>query len=394
MLLVGPRVAISSVSEFASGAIPSLSACVRTPRTSRSKSNATARCSGTERARRYSTCKVANPGQGRSTLLPRSSPCWRARNVPDSTWSSSRFFGLPATTTTARPVRNQHEEAETEAADVLHDDSTKPHLLNHREKRRSREEHRARSRSRPHAAPSARPTELSRADIGRVALTDDVAVAGIELDEECTPARLLGGDQRRSRAGEHVRDDVAGLAAVQQVSDDERDRFRGGVVRACERSVDREHRRLRVVAVPAAARMATAAGPAATGLPAVDDVLVLVVVVAVAEHHRLLDPHERLVDAPAGVEDREPELDAPRRPGDVEAAARYKHAVDRGKTGTEKRVRCGGRVVRDRLPRRALLLGAAAAAIRHAVRRVCPDNVDVLTVGETLELAGVGRSEE
>src|SRR5579862_1223642 len=123
MLLVGPRVAISSVSEFASGAIPSLSACVRTPRTSRSKSNATARCSGTERARRYSTCKVANPGQGRSTLLPRSSPCWRARNVPDSTWSRRRFFGLPATTTTACSSRSIQHEQETEVPDVLHNDN-------------------------------------------------------------------------------------------------------------------------------------------------------------------------------------------------------------------------------------------------------------------------------
>src|SRR3954453_23521256 len=92
--------------------------------------------------------------------------------------------------------------------------------------------------------------------------------------------------------------------------DDQRDRLRGRVLGATQWPVDREHARLCVVAIPAASPMATATGPASTRLPAVDHVLVLVVVVAVAEHHRLLDPAERLVDPPAGLDDREPKLDA------------------------------------------------------------------------------------
>src|SRR5581483_8618236 len=81
----------------------------------------------------------------------------------------------------------------------------------------------------------------------------------------------------------------------------------------------------------------------------------------------------------------------PGRAGDVEATARSKHPVDRAETRTQKRIRLRGRVVRDPLPRRPLLLRAAATLVADPVGRVGPDNVDLFTAGETLDLVRVCR---
>src|SRR5581483_3837531 len=129
--------------------------------------------------------------------LPRSSPCCRARNVPDRTWSSSRFLGLPATTATICSVRNSERRREhAEAAYVLRYDRARLAFSNSATNGRTDDRHvfdQHGSRSTLLAQ-----TDLLGADIRRVPFADDVAVAWVKLDEQGAPAGLFGSDQRRT----------------------------------------------------------------------------------------------------------------------------------------------------------------------------------------------------
>ena len=83
-----------------------------------------------------------------------------------------------------------------------------------------------------------------------IAPHDAVGVLRIDLHQPRLAAAALAPDQRRARAAEQVRDDVAGLAAVQQRALDQFDRLRGRVNPIRRGLLLLPQRRLRFVAVP------------------------------------------------------------------------------------------------------------------------------------------------
>src|SRR5581483_9558545 len=111
-----------------------------------------------------------------------------------------------------------------------------------------------------------------------------VAIRWVDLDCHTTAAEPLARDQGRPGSGEWVEDKVAAAAAVLQHRLDQRDRLHRRVVLASRGPVDMEDGRLRVAAIPAAAAMTAAAGASRAGLPAVENVLMLVLIVGVPQH--------------------------------------------------------------------------------------------------------------
>src|SRR5947207_9889813 len=157
---------------------------------------------------------------------------------------------------------------------------------------------------RPRSLPGLRSAAIA---VLLVAVSDHVAVARLELDREAAAAELLAGDQGRARAGEGVEHRIAAAAAVPQLGGDQRHRLHARVQLAARRPVDEEDRALGIVAMPAAAGVPAATGPPGTRAEAVEDVLVLKVVVGASEHRRLLDPDQALVELPAEPFGHEPE---------------------------------------------------------------------------------------
>src|SRR5690606_33587219 len=127
---------------------------------------------------------------------------------------------------------------------------------------------------------------------------DDVDVARVEFDEAGLGAYVVGGDEGGAGAAEQVEDDAAGGAGVGEHVLHERDGFHGGVLAVRGGLVVGEDGGLGVVAVPVGA---AAAEPAfAAGGEAVQDRLVLPVVVGAAHDHHVFGPDEVLADEDAG----------------------------------------------------------------------------------------------
>src|SRR5215210_3039879 len=127
------------------------------------------------------------------------------------------------------------------------------------------------------------------------ALDDDVAVAGVELDQARTPPEAVAGDERRARAGEGVEHELAAPARVAHGDLDELGGLHRRMVARGRRAVDLEHRSLTVPAVPACS-----AAPEAPLAPpeAVENHFVAVVVVRAPHDERGLEPDEGLAEEP------------------------------------------------------------------------------------------------
>src|SRR5439155_21682930 len=128
------------------------------------------------------------------------------------------------------------------------------------------------------------------------ALDRDLGVARVDLHRVAAPTELLRRDERRARAGERLVGEVTRSGAVAQAVGDQGDWLGGRVVAVGGGLRVLEDRTLAVVAIPVAARMPAAARSTRSRDVAIEDRLVAVLVVRVAEDDRALHPHELLVE--------------------------------------------------------------------------------------------------
>src|ERR1039458_6827037 len=130
------------------------------------------------------------------------------------------------------------------------------------------------------------------------ATTGHVDVAGVDLTQVGDSSGLVAGDEGRARAPEEVEHAGPRPRGVVEASLDERDRLHGRVLLGAlgPRAVD--HRDLRVVAIPARPVMRSPTWAARSRQVAIQERLVDVVVVRVAEHHLVPSPADLSVIAP------------------------------------------------------------------------------------------------
>ena len=136
------------------------------------------------------------------------------------------------------------------------------------------------------------------------ALDGHLGVGRIDLDGVAAPTQLFGGYQGRARSGERFVYEIAGAGAVGQALGDEADRLhgrvfvvaRGLVVFQDADAVLSPYQRL------PHEHLARSSGP---GGVAIQDRLVGVVVIGVAQNDAVLDPDQLLVETPADLPDRE-----------------------------------------------------------------------------------------
>ena len=116
---------------------------------------------------------------------------------------------------------------------------------------------------------------------------DAVRVFRIDLHQPRTASAALAGDERGARASEQIRDDVSGLAAVEQCALDQLNRLRSRMNPVRRRLLLFPQRRLRLVAIP---------GVLLAGDVTVEQRLVPEFVAAEAPRKRILCPDDLTPD--------------------------------------------------------------------------------------------------